>query len=107
MVPKAKNPVTRGRETGPSNVDLRAANDTRDPTKNSSKKQVHDRARSRILVARLHGPALLAYFLDEIDCGASVDESLESYSDLPGDLIEAFGADQFPPPLHAIDGGKS
>jgi hypothetical protein len=67
--------------------------------------QVREIARRQYLVERLHvlGLAPLAYFLAE---NADLHQALEEYAALPAELIRAYGGNQFPRSIHAIDGGK-
>jgi hypothetical protein len=70
--------------------------------------QAQSRLRRQRLVERLHrlGPAPLGYFLDEIERGAPLVPTLETYAALPADFIGAYGGDKFAPSLWAIEGGR-
>jgi hypothetical protein len=94
---------------GLGDTDCLAAIGTRVPTTPRCRKQAADRARRRYLVAKLHalGPAPLLYFLREIEEGADLRRSLETYAALPADLIRTYGGDQFTPALFDIDGRRS
>jgi hypothetical protein len=62
--------------------------------------------RLRHLALRLHalGPKPLYHFLDELERGADLRESLETRAALPAELIRAYRGDEFTPPF-VIDGG--
>jgi len=64
--------------------------------------------RRQRLVSRLHslGPKPLYHFLDEIERGAPIAATLESYAALPADFIKANGGDKFAAPVWPIDGGR-
>jgi hypothetical protein len=66
------------------------------------------RLRLQYLAARLHelGPKPLFHFLDELEHGADLRESLETYAALPADLIAAYQGDKFMPPAFAIGGRR-
>ncbi len=85
-------------------IDCLAAVDTRVFNRHLVQNQTLDRAQRRILVARLHllGPAPLAYFLEEIERGASAHETLMTYASPPPDFIRLYGGDKFAPALFAI-----
>jgi hypothetical protein len=60
--------------------------------------------RLRHLARKLHalGPKPLFHFLDEVERGADLRVTLETYAALPADLIPAYHGDQFAAPF-AID----
>jgi hypothetical protein len=64
------------------------------------------RMRRQRLVLHLHrlGPSPLFHFLAEIDQGASIQDSLETYGRLPVEFVRAIGGDRFAPIVHVIDG---
>jgi len=70
---------------------------SQDPIETLSKFQARNCARRKYVVARLHalGPAPLAYFLAEIEGGADIRGTLETYAALPAEFIAAFGGDRF------------
>ena len=45
-------------------------------------------------------------YLAEIERGADISRTLESYAGLPSEIIHAYAGDQFPP-LFAVDGGRA
>lgn len=53
-----------------------------------------EKLRRQFLVERLHalGPAPLGHFLREIEAGADVNATLETYARLPRDFIKPLGA---------------
>jgi hypothetical protein len=67
-----------------------------------------NKARRQFLVARLHklGPYPLFHFINEIEAGAGIRDTLETYSRLPADFIAAYGGSEFSPLFHVIDGGR-
>jgi hypothetical protein len=76
--------------------------------KNQAAKQARQRLRRQRLVSHLHylGPSPLFHFLAEIDRGASVQDTLETYGRLPVAFVRALGGDRFAPSLHVIDGSE-
>ena len=81
-----------------------AATDSQEPIKSVSTTQA--KMLRRRLGERLHalGPTPLAHFLAEIESGADMRTSLETYAALPADLIRAYGGDRFMPAVFAIKG---
>lgn len=70
--------------------------------------QAQNTARRRRLVAHLHrlGPAPLGHFLSDIERGAPVAATLETYGRLPIEFVLAYGGDRFSEPMFAIRGGR-
>jgi hypothetical protein len=50
------------------------------------------------------GPSPLFHFLAEIERGASIQDTLETYGRLPVEFVRALGGDRFAPIVHVIDG---
>jgi hypothetical protein len=81
------------------------------PTRNTTKKipaiQEARSTRLKYLARRLHalGEKPLFYFLDEMDRGADLRESLEIYAALPAGLIKAYNGDKFAAPF-LLKGGR-
>jgi hypothetical protein len=81
--------------------------DARENLTTPSVLQARRRARRQRLVEHLHrlGPCPLDYFVREIEGGADIDSVLLAYRKIDPGFVRAFGGDQFPPVLHALDGG--
>jgi hypothetical protein len=94
MTSTATSPA-RGEAAGLGKSSCLGADDSRVSTILPHRNQAVDRARRRYLVAELHAlrPALLAYFLREIEAGAHVGVTLEEYAALPAEFIRALGGD--------------
>jgi len=71
-------------------------------------KDSKSRIRFQRLVRQLHalGPKPLFHFLDELDRGADLRATLETYAALPVDLIKAYHGDEFMPSLVPIRAGR-
>lgn len=69
----------------------------------------NSRLRLQQLSVRLHalGPKPLFHFLAELERGADLRTSLETYASLLADLIRAFGGDQFTPRVFPLKGGRA
>ncbi|MGB6711655.1 MAG: hypothetical protein WBE85_16245 [Methylocella sp.] len=65
-------------------------------------------ARRRRLVEHLHrlGPSPLGHFLNEVERGASVAETLELYRRIDPEFVRALGGDKFAPIVRVIDGER-
>jgi hypothetical protein len=88
MASKTTNPA-RGKASGLGNVNRQAADDTR--------RYNPSRTRLQRLAQRLHalGPVPLFHFLDEVERGEELRSTLETYAELPADLIKAYHGDRF------------
>jgi hypothetical protein len=88
MTSKSTNPA-RGNAVGLGNVNRQAADDTRESNPSPIKLQS--------LAQRLHalGPVPLFHFLDEVERGEELRSTLETYAELPADLIKAYHGDRF------------
>jgi hypothetical protein len=66
------------------------------------------RLRRQRVVSHLHrlGPSPLFRFLAEIEAGANIQDTLETYGRLPVEFVRALGGDRFAPSLHCMDGGE-
>jgi hypothetical protein len=99
-------------QAGLADLSLLGGADNREITITTPKKQASrsaaDRARLQLLARRLHrlGEAPVFYFLEEIERGAPLRETLEIYAALDADFIKAFGGDQFAQPF-VITGGHA
>lgn len=62
--------------------------------------------RRQRVVLHLHrlGPSPQFHFLAEIERGASIQDTLETYGRLPVEFVRALGGDRFAPIVHVIDG---
>ena len=76
--------------------------------KNQAVEQARQRLRRQHLVAHLHrlGPSPLFHFLAEIEWGASIQDTLETYGRCPVEFVRALGGDKFAPIVRVIDGGE-
>jgi hypothetical protein len=74
--------------------------------KNQAVKQARQRLRRQRLVSHVHrlGPSPLFHFLAEIERGASIQGTRETYGRLPVEFVTAIGGDRFAPIVHLIDG---
>jgi hypothetical protein len=105
MTIKRESPVTAGLRAGlPRRKSF--GDEDRILAPNHAPAQVGSRARRQHLVEKLHrlGPAPLFHALAEIEAGASVSVTLETYAELDPDFIRAFRGDRFLPPVFITKG---
>jgi hypothetical protein len=103
MTVKRESPATAGLRAGfPRRKSF--GDDDRLLAQNHAAAQAGSRARRQRLVEQLHrlGPAPLFHALAEIERGASVAATLETYAELDPDFIRAYHGDQFTPSTFLI-----
>jgi hypothetical protein len=108
MAPLNNGPARVWGAAGPFDASDLGTTNSAKFTKLAHKSQANSRvARRRLLVTKLHrlGPASLSHFINNIERGEHIAETLERYAALPADFIRAYGGDRFPPALLCIDGG--
>jgi hypothetical protein len=108
MTLHVKRPPAGGAD-GPLELSFPGGNDHQASITSQAPKQakIVARLRRQRLIAHLHklGVAPLAYFLREVEAGASIPDHLERYARIDPEFVRALGGDRFGPSLWPIDGG--